>query len=58
VSALRVAGRNQWRLGVYAPAPAVDRVGRLAVRTLGLDVDGGPITEVRGGLDATLDEFG
>jgi hypothetical protein len=33
-------------------------VGRLAVRTLGLDVDGGPITEVRGGLDATLDEFG
>jgi hypothetical protein len=58
VSALRVAGRNQWRLGVYAPAGAVDRVGRAAVRTLGLDVDGAPITEVRGGLDATLDEFG
>jgi len=58
VSALRVAGRNQWRLGVYAPASAVDRVGRAAVRTLGLDVDGAPISEVRGGLDATLDEFG
>ena len=58
VSALRVAGRNQWRLGVYAPAGAVDRVGRAAVRTLGLDVDGAPITEFRGGLDATLDEFG
>jgi hypothetical protein len=58
VSALRVAGRNQWRLGVYAPAGAVDRVGRAAVRTLGLDVDGAPISELRGGLDATLDEFG
>jgi len=58
VSALRVAGRNQWRLGVYAPAGAVERVGRAAVRTLGLDVDGAPISEVRGGLDTTLDEFG
>jgi len=58
VSALRIAGRNQWRLGVYAPAGAVDRVGRAAVRTLDLDVDGAPISEVRGGLDATLDEFG
>jgi HD superfamily phosphohydrolase len=58
VSALRVAGRNRWRLGVYAPAGAVDRVGREAVRTLGLDIDGAPISEVRGGLDATLDEFG
>jgi HD superfamily phosphohydrolase len=58
VSALRVAGANQWRLGVYAPETAADRVGRTAVRTLGLDVDDGPITEVRGGLDATLDEFG
>ena len=58
VSALRVAGRNQWRLGVYAPTGAVDRVGREAVRTLGLDIDGAPISEMRGGLDATLDEFG
>ncbi|WP_435066845.1 HD domain-containing protein [Haloplanus sp. C73] len=58
VSALRIAGRNQWRLGVYAPPTAVDRVGRIAVRTLGLDIDGAPISEVRGGIDATLDEFG
>jgi len=58
VSALRVAGRNQWRLGVYAPAGTTERVGRTAVRTLGLDVDGAPVTEVRGGLDTTLDEFG
>jgi HD superfamily phosphohydrolase len=58
VSALRTAGRNQWRLGVYAPAAAVDRVGRTAVRTLGLDVDGALVSEVRHGLDATLDEFG
>jgi HD superfamily phosphohydrolase len=58
VSALRVAGRNQWRLGVYAPDTAVDRVGRTAARTLGLDVDGSLVTDVRRGLDATLDEFG
>ncbi|WP_248896966.1 HD domain-containing protein [Haloplanus halobius] len=58
VSALRVAGRNQWRLGVYTPAAAVDRVGHIAVETLGLDVDGAPISEVRRGIDATLDEFG
>jgi HD superfamily phosphohydrolase len=58
VSALRVAGRNQWRLGVYAPPNAVDRVGRSAVRTLGLDIDGTLVSDVRRGLDATLDEFG
>ncbi|MFB6101376.1 MAG: HD domain-containing protein [Haloplanus sp.] len=58
VSALRTAGRNQWRLGVYAPPGAVDRVGRTAARTLGLDIDGALVTEVRRGLDATLDEFG
>ncbi|MFD1633754.1 HD domain-containing protein [Haloplanus ruber] len=58
VSALRTAGRNQWRFGVYAPAGAVDRVGRTAVRTLGLDIDGALVSDVRRGLDATLDEFG
>ncbi|WP_338742550.1 HD domain-containing protein [Haloplanus salilacus] len=58
VSALRVAGRNQWRLGVYAPPTAVDRVGRTAARTLGLDIDGTLVSDVRRGLDATLDEFG
>jgi len=58
VSALRTAGRNQWRLGVYAPPGAVDRVGRTAVRALGLDIDGALVSDVRRGLDATLDEFG
>ena len=57
VSALRTAGRNQWRLGVYAPETAVDRVGRTAARTLGLDIDGTLVSDVRSGLDATLDEF-
>jgi HD superfamily phosphohydrolase len=58
VSALRVAGQNQWRFGVYAPSNAVERVGRIAVRTLGLDIDGALVSDVRRGLDATLDEFG
>jgi len=58
VSALRTASRNQWRLGVYAPAEDVDRVGRAAVDALDLDVDGTLVSHVRGGLHATLDEFG
>jgi HD superfamily phosphohydrolase len=58
VRALRRTGRNRWRLGVYAPAGALDRVGRAAVRTLGLDVDGALVSEVRTDLDATLDDFG
>ncbi|GAA0539260.1 HD domain-containing protein [Halorubrum ejinorense] len=56
VSALRTAQRNQWRLGVYAPAPATDRVGRAAADVLGLDPDG-LVTEVRGAMPTTLDEF-
>jgi len=56
VSALRTAQRNQWRLGVYAPAPATDRVGRAAADVLGLDADG-LVTEVRGAMPTTLDEF-
>jgi HD superfamily phosphohydrolase len=58
VRALRRADRNRWRLGVYAPAGALDRVGRAAVRTLGLDVDGALVSDVRTDLDATLDDFG
>ena len=58
VGALRTAGRNQWRLGVYAPAEHVDRVGRAAVDVLDLDVGGSRVTDVRTGLHATLDEFG
>ncbi|MDZ5809748.1 HD domain-containing protein [Halorubrum sp. AD140] len=56
VSALRTAQRNQWRLGVYAPAPATDRVGRAAADVLGLDPDG-LVSEVRGAVPTTLDEF-
>jgi len=57
VSALRTAQRNQWRLGVYAPRPATDRVGRAAADVLGLDPDG-LVAEVRGAMPTTLDEFG
>ena len=56
VSALRTAQHNQWRLGVYAPAPATDRVGRAAADVLELDPDG-LVTEVRGAMPTTLDEF-
>jgi len=58
VSALRVAQRDQWRLGVYAPPGESDRVGTAAIRTLGLDVDGTLVRDVRTGINATLDEFG
>jgi len=57
VSALRAAQRDQWRLGVYAPAAAADRVGDAAVRELGLDIDDARIRDVRPGIHATLDEF-
>ena len=56
VSALRTAQRDQWRLGVYAPRPATDRVGRAAAEVLGLDADG-LVTAVRGAVPTTLDEF-
>ncbi|WP_256403785.1 HD domain-containing protein [Halorubrum salinum] len=56
VSALRTAQRNQWRLGVYAPEPATDRVGRAAADVLGLDPDA-LVTEVRQAMPTTLDEF-
>jgi len=57
VSALRAAQRDQWRMGVYAPAAESDRVGNAAVRVLGLDLDGTRIRDVRTGINATLDEF-
>ncbi len=56
VSALRTAQRNQWRLGVYAPAAASDRVGRAAADVLGLDPDA-LVSEVRKAMPTTLDEF-
>ncbi|WP_121741125.1 HD domain-containing protein [Natronorubrum halophilum] len=57
VEALRAAQYSQWRLGVYSPPELRDRVGRAAVAVLGLDIDGGLVSEVRDGLDATLDQF-
>ncbi|WP_265108099.1 HD domain-containing protein [Halosolutus halophilus] len=57
VGALRAAQYSQWRLGVYSPAEVRDRVGRAAVSVLGLDIEGALVSEVRDGLDATLDQF-
>ena len=57
VSALRTAGEQQWRLGVYAPLEATDRAGRAAVEVLGLDLDGALVSDIRPGVTATLDEF-
>ena len=57
VTALQQAQRDQWRMGVYAPPRVSERVGTAAVRTLGLDLDGTRIRDVRAGINATLDEF-
>ncbi|QLG48047.1 HD domain-containing protein [Natrinema halophilum] len=57
VEALRAAQYSQWRLGVYTPSALRDRLGRAAVDVLGLDIDGALVSEVRNGLDATLDQF-
>jgi hypothetical protein len=57
VGALEHAQREQWRLGVYAPADTRDRVGKAAADVLGLAIEGALVSEVRRGLDATLDEF-
>jgi len=57
VSALRAAQRDQWRLGVYAPAEAAEWVGDAAVRELGLDIEDARVRDVRPGIHATLDEF-
>ncbi|WP_144903717.1 HD domain-containing protein [Halobellus captivus] len=57
VSALRTAQRQQWRLGVYVPESETDAVGRVAAETLGLDIDGALVSDVRPGVTATLDEF-
>ncbi|RQG99063.1 HD domain-containing protein [Natrarchaeobius oligotrophus] len=57
VGALRAAQYSQWRLGVYSPPGMLEAVGRSAVSVLGLDIDGALVSEVRDGLDATLDQF-
>ncbi|WP_254840824.1 HD domain-containing protein [Natronomonas marina] len=56
VKALRRAGREQWRLGVYAPDPLTDRVGGAAENVLGLDLDA-LVVDVQQGINTTLDEF-
>jgi len=56
VSALRTAQQGQWRLGVYTRSEATERVGRLAVEELGLDLSEGLIQETRG-LYARLEDF-
>ncbi|MCQ4332724.1 HD domain-containing protein [Natronomonas sp. F2-12] len=56
VSALRRANEEQWRLGVYAPEGAADRVGRATEEVLGLDLDA-LVVDVRRGINATLDDF-
>jgi HD superfamily phosphohydrolase len=58
VEALRTAGRNQWRLGVYAPDRLTDRVGRAAVDVLGLDVEGPLVADAPPRPEATLEAFG
>jgi HD superfamily phosphohydrolase len=58
VSALRTAQRNQWRLGVYAPRELTDAVGRAAAEVLDIDAEGGLVSDVRPGVQETLDEFG
>ncbi|WP_256391035.1 HD domain-containing protein [Natronoarchaeum rubrum] len=57
VDALRAAQRSQWRFGVYAPEAVTDGVGGAAASVLGLETDGGLVSEVRRGHYATLDEF-
>jgi HD superfamily phosphohydrolase len=56
VSALRRAQHEQWRLGVYAPEEATDRVGQATEEVLGLDLDA-LVVDVRKSINATLDEF-
>ncbi|MBV0922614.1 HD domain-containing protein [Halomicroarcula limicola] len=57
VNAIRAAQRDQWRLGVYAPEADSERVGDVAIRELGLNLDGARVRDVRPGIHATLDEF-
>lgn len=57
VRTLRQSQLNQWRLGVYAPADAAERVGHATEAVLGLDTDGTLISDVRPGLHTTLDRF-
>jgi HD superfamily phosphohydrolase len=58
VRALRVAQREQWRLGVYAPAEHTAAVGRAAESVLDLDTGGALISEQHTpGAYTTLEDF-
>jgi HD superfamily phosphohydrolase len=58
VNALRLAQREQWRLGVYAPAEQVEAVGQAAERVLGLETEGTLVSEVSTpGRYASLQDF-
>ncbi|RJT06476.1 HD domain-containing protein [Halococcus sp. IIIV-5B] len=57
VEALDAIQRDQWRLGVYAPHDAAERVGNATAAVLGLDIDGALVSDVRPGVHTTLDEF-
>ena len=56
VEALRAAQQQQWRFGVYSPGDLTEPVAHAAATELGLDVDGGYVTE-RQGQFVPLDEF-
>ena len=57
VEALNAIQHDQWRLGVYAPREAAERVGNAAASVLGLDIDGALVSDARPGVHTTLDEF-
>ncbi|WP_049970522.1 HD domain-containing protein [Haladaptatus cibarius] len=57
VRALQQVQRDQWRLGVYAPAEKTEDVGLATERVLGLDTDGTLVSDVRTGVKTTLDDF-
>ena len=57
VGALQTVQREQWRLGVYAPADETDAVGVATEKVLGLDLDA-LVVDVRQGIHQTLDEYG
>jgi hypothetical protein len=57
VRALRAAQRDQWRLGVYASDTEAEQVGDATLQTLGLELEGTLVRDVRTGINTTLDEF-
>ncbi|MFC7167704.1 HD domain-containing protein [Halospeciosus flavus] len=58
VSALQQAQAEQWRLGVYAPEPVAEKVGRAAEAVLGLETEGALIAENSShGRYTSLEEF-